>query len=99
VGAGDHATVWRLGRPRTFEAGQHTALTEMRVMTDGQRIDPAVAQWITTTCTARRWLELRFVSGSGRMLRGIVARRDGQTIVALRNDGLVTFTELAIDHP
>jgi hypothetical protein len=86
-----------------FEAGQRAALTDMGVMTDDHRVDPAVAQWITTTCRARRWLELRFVSGSGRMLRGLVARQrgrtDGQTIVALRNGGLVTFTELAIDHP
>ena len=86
-----------------FEARQRAALTDMGVMADDHRIDPAVAQWITTTCRNRRWLELRFVSGSGRMLRGLVARRDGpsdgQTIVALRNGGLVTFTELAIDHP
>ncbi|KAA0086590.1 ESX secretion-associated protein EspG [Mycolicibacterium sp. P9-64] len=82
-----------------FEANQRAALTDMEVLSDDGRVDPAVAQWITTTCRARRWLELRFVSGSGRMLRGLVARRDGQTMVALRNGGLVTFTELAIDHP
>jgi hypothetical protein len=68
-------------------------------MAGGHQVDPAVAQWITTTCRARRWLELRFVSGSGRMLRGLVSRREGRTVVALRNGGLVTFTELAIDHP
>jgi hypothetical protein len=82
-----------------FEARQRAALTDMGVVAADNRVDPAVAQWITTTCRARRWLELRFVSGSGRMLRGLVARREGRTVVALRNGGLVTFTELAIDHP
>jgi hypothetical protein len=82
-----------------FEARQRSALTDLSVMADDGRVDPAVAQWITTTCRARRWLELRFVSGEGRMLRGVVARRDHHTVVALRNGGLVTFTELAIDHP
>jgi hypothetical protein len=86
-----------------FEARQRAALLGMGVMADDHRVDPAVAQWITTTCQARRWLELRFVSGAGRMLRGLVARQgrhpDGKTTVALRNGGLVTFTELAIDHP
>lgn len=86
-----------------FEARQRAALTDLGVMAGDGRVDPAVAQWITTTCRARRWLELRFVSGAGRMLRGIVAREgrhlDGKTTVALRNGGLVTFTELAIDHP
>ena len=82
-----------------FEARQRAALTEMGVMAGDHRVDPAVAQWVTATCRARRWLELRFVSGSGQMLRGLVARRDDCTVVALRSGELVTFTELAIDHP
>jgi hypothetical protein len=82
-----------------FEAWQRAALIDMGVVAADHRVDPAVARWITTTCRARRWLELRFVSGSGQMLRGLVARREGRTVVALRNGALVTFTELAIDHP
>lgn len=75
-----------------------TQLDELGVMVDGI-VDPAVRQWVTVTCRARRWLELRFVSGPGRMLRGIVARTEGMTVVALRSGGLVTFTEVDVDHP
>jgi hypothetical protein len=82
-----------------FEAARTAELSELGVMSADGAIDPAVRQWITTTCRARRWLELRFVSGSGRLLRGFVARRDDQTVVALRNGALVTFTSLAVDHP
>ncbi len=77
-------------------------LVELRVMTEDGVIDPGVRQWVTATCWARRWLELRFVSGSGNMLRGHVARRDLHTdehTVALRSGGLITFTVLDIDHP
>lgn len=73
-------------------------LTELGVMVDGA-VNPAVRQWIAITCRARRWLELRFVRGPGRMLRGVVARTDGTTVVALRSGGLVTFTEVDVDHP
>src|SRR5678816_3085476 len=48
---------------------------------------------------ARRWLELRFVSARGEVLRGVVALRDDRMVVALRNGDLVTFTELDVDHP
>ena len=77
-------------------------LVDLGVMTEDGVIDPVVRQWVTATCWARRWLELRFVSGSGNMLRGHVARRDLRTdehTVALRSGGLVTFTALDIDHP
>ena len=77
-------------------------LVELGVMTEDGAIDPGVRQWVTATCWARRWLELRFVSGSGNMLRGHVARRDLHTdehTVALRSGGLITFTALDIDHP
>ncbi|MGY4866937.1 ESX secretion-associated protein EspG [Mycolicibacterium elephantis] len=75
-------------------------LTELGLMTEDGIINPAVRQWITTTCRPRRWLELRFVSGSGNMLRGHVARgHDDPTIAALRSEGLVTLTALDIDHP
>lgn len=77
-------------------------LVDMGVMTEDGVVDPGVRQWVTATCWARRWLELRFVSGSGNMLRGHVARRDLRTdehTVALRSGGLITFTALDIDHP
>ena len=77
-------------------------LVELGVMTEDGVIDPGVRQWVTTTCRPRRWLELRFVSGSGNMLRGHVARRVEQTdqhTVALRSGGLITLTALDIDHP
>jgi hypothetical protein len=82
-----------------FEAAMTDELVALGVMGSGGGINPAVREWITTTCRARRWLELRFVGGAGRLLRGFVARRGDQTVVALRNGGLVTFTELAVDHP
>lgn len=73
-------------------------LAELGVVVDGI-VTPAVRQWITTTCRARRWLELRFVSGAGRMLRGLVARTADHTVVVLRGGGLVTFTQLDVDDP
>jgi hypothetical protein len=77
-------------------------LVDIGVMTEDGVIDPAVRQWVTTTCRPRRWLELRFVRGSGDMLRGQVARRDQHTddhTVALRSGGLVTLTALSIGDP
>ncbi|WP_006241690.1 ESX secretion-associated protein EspG [Mycolicibacterium tusciae] len=77
-------------------------LVGLGVMTEDGIIDPGVRQWVAATCWARRWLELRFVRGSGNMLRGQVARRDLHTdehTVALRSGGLITFTTLDIDHP
>ena len=77
-------------------------LVELGVMTEDGVVDPGVRQWVTTTCRARRWLELRFVSGSGNMLRGHVARHVEKTdehTVALRSGGLITLSALNIDHP
>ncbi len=85
-----------------FAARLSAELVELGVMTEDGVIDPGVREWVTATCWARRWLELRFVSGSGNMLRGHVARRDLHTdehTVALRSGGLITFTALDIDHP
>ena len=85
-----------------FAARLSAELVDLGVMTEDGVIDPGVRQWVTATCWARRWLELRFVSGSGNMLRGHVARRDLHTdehTVALRSGGLITFTALDIDHP
>ncbi|AEV72031.1 hypothetical protein MycrhN_1414 [Mycolicibacterium rhodesiae NBB3] len=77
-------------------------LVDIGVMTERGVIDPAVRQWVTATCRARRWLELRFVSGSGNMLRGQVARRVEQTdehTIALRSGGMVTLTALDVGDP
>lgn len=74
-------------------------LSDLGVMTEDGIVNPAVRQWVTTTCRARRWLELRFVSGPGNMLRGHVGRHEDHTVVALRSGGLVTFTALDVDHP
>ena len=82
-----------------FEATQTEELSRIGVMTADRTVDPAVAQWIRLVCRATQWLELRFVAGAGRMLRGIVARGGGRTVVALRTAELVTFTEMDIDHP
>ena len=82
-----------------FEAAQAEKLNRIGVMTADRTVDPAVAQWIRLVCRATQWLELRFVAGAGRMLRGIVARGGGRTVVALRTAELVTFTEMDIDHP
>lgn len=82
-----------------FEAAQTEKLNRIGVMTADHTVDPAVAQWIRLVCRATQWLELRFVAGAGRMLRGIVARGGGRTVVALRTAELVTFTEMDIDHP
>lgn len=81
------------------EARLAAELTALGVLDDSGSVDPAVRQWVVSTCRPRRWLELRFVSGRGRMLRGQVGHTDERTVVALRSGGLVTFTELDVDHP
>jgi hypothetical protein len=81
-----------------FDTERRVELADLGVLSDGEVIAP-VARWVTTTCRARRWLELRFVSARGDVLRGLVARREGCMVVALRNGHLVTFTELDVDHP
>jgi EspG family len=81
-----------------FEAAQRKQLDRMGIMS-GTAVDPAVAQWIRLVCRATQWLELRFVAGRDRMLRGLIARSGGRTVVALRTAELVTFTEMDIDHP
>ncbi len=62
-------------------------------------VDPAVAGWIRLACHPSQWLELRFVTTAGDLLRGLGARRGEQTVVALRNAHLVTFTEMDIGDP
>nr|WP_090277381.1 ESX secretion-associated protein EspG [Mycolicibacterium komanii]CRL71777.1 putative DNA-binding protein [Mycolicibacterium komanii] len=82
-----------------FESRLSAELVDLGVMTADGTVEPHVRQWVTTTCRARRWLELRFVRGAGNMLRGHVARRDDHTVVALRGGGLVTLSALQVDHP
>ncbi|MCX2933418.1 ESX secretion-associated protein EspG [Mycobacterium sp. CVI_P3] len=81
-----------------FASRQVAELTRLGLVAHG-RIDPAVRQWIRVVCWPERWLELRYVDGAGSSadrLRGIVAYRQGQIVVALRNAQLVTFTALNI---
>lgn len=106
VGAGSFPWVLAITPPyadaaekAAVEARLADELAGLGVMVEPGTVTPAVRQWITTTCRARRWLELRFVSGPGRLLRGLVARRDDCTVVALRAGGLVTFTELDVSEP
>lgn len=105
-GAGNYPWVLAITPPYSdhaeraeFEARLSAELVGMGVMTADGVVEPHVRQWVTTTCRARRWLELRFVRGSGKMLRGHVARRDDDTVVALRGGGLVTLSALEVDHP
>ncbi|OYN76034.1 ESX secretion-associated protein EspG [Mycolicibacterium sphagni] len=81
-----------------FASRQIAELTRLGVMAQGT-IDPVVQQWIRVVCRPERWLELRYVGGahpSALRLRGIVAFRGGQIVVALRNAQLVTFTTVEI---
>jgi len=82
-----------------FAADRAAELTELGVMSGSGVINPAVAQWIQQTCRARQWLELRIVGAHGDMLRGLVARHDETSVVALRSGGLVTFTAMELLHP
>ncbi len=91
-----------------FAADRIAELTAMGVVSAAGAVNPAVAQWIMSTCRARQWLEMRVVSAGGNMLRGVVGRgertgrgerSDGRTVVALRSGGLVTFTEMDTAHP
>lgn len=82
-----------------FERDQISELTRNGVMAADGTVEPAVAQWIRIVCRPAQWLELRFVAAHGALLRGVVARNRAQTVVALRNAGLVTFTAMDIDHP
>jgi hypothetical protein len=82
-----------------FVAAQTDELTRCGVMSADGTVDPAVAQWIRVTCRPAHWQEMRFVNGRGEVLRGVVSRACGKTVVALRNADLVTFTAMDIDHP
>ena len=111
VGAGTFPWVLAITMPYT-DAGERGAfidrqaaeLTRLGMMSASGDVNPAVADWIRQVCVPDRWLDLRYVgsgqtSGADELLRGIIARRCGQTqktIVALRNAQLVTFTAMDI---
>ncbi|OBA63778.1 secretion protein EspG [Mycobacterium sp. 1100029.7] len=121
IGAGSFPWVLAITTPyrdaaerASFFREQKDELTRMGLISpDGSetgRVNPAVAAWIKVVCFPDQWLDLRYVgsgaaSGSGELLRGIVARRAGTngkpsvTVVALRNAQLVTFTAMNIDDP
>lgn len=82
-----------------FERAQFERLTRLGVVNADRVVDPAVARWIRVVCRPTQWLELRFVGERGAMLRGIIARDAMRTVVALRSGGLITLTEMQIDHP
>lgn len=82
-----------------FAAARTAELVELDVLSREAAVNHAVAQWIRVICRARHWLELRVVSPGGGMLRGVVGRRQGSTVVALRSGGLVTFTEVDLAAP
>jgi len=111
IGAGTFPWVLAITMPYTdagergaFMARQAAELTRMGLMSEGGAVNSAVAEWIRQVCFPDRWLDLRYVgsgqtSGADELLRGIIARRGGQTqktIVALRNAQLVTFTAMDI---
>jgi hypothetical protein len=106
IGAGSFPWVLAVTQPYSHEAdrarfaAETTAqLNALGVLSADGQISPRVAEWLRVVCRAEQWLDLRFVSGTGDLLRGVVARRGGRTVVALRNAALITVTDMAIDHP
>jgi hypothetical protein len=115
IGAGTFPWVLAITTPycdaaqrNAFFDRQKGELTRMGLVSADGVIHPAVADWIRVVCFADRWLDLRYVgsapaTGTGELLRGIVAQRAGttgtisKTIVALRSAQLVTFTAMDID--
>jgi hypothetical protein len=108
VGAGTFPWVLAITTPYTdaaergaFLAAQTAELARLGMVSADGVINRAVADWIRVVCFPQRWLDLRYVgsaavSGSGDLLRGIIAQRSGKTVVALRNAQLVTFTAMDI---
>ncbi|GFG74013.1 ESX secretion-associated protein EspG [Mycobacterium botniense] len=87
-----------------FFERQAAELTRMRLLSPDGAVHPAVADWVRVVCFPERWLDLRYVGpsqvlGGCDLLRGIVARRAGRTVVALRNAQLITLTAMQIDDP
>jgi hypothetical protein len=109
VGAGTFPWVLAITTPYAdaaergaFLAAQNAELTRMGMVSDDGVVNAAVADWIRVVCFPERWLDLRYVgsaaaaAGGDDLLRGIIARRGGKTVVALRNAQLVTFTTMDI---
>jgi hypothetical protein len=108
VGAGTFPWVLAITTPYVdaaergaFLAAQNAELTRMGMVSADGVVNAAVADWIRVVCFPDRWLDLRYVgsaaaAGGDDLLRGIIARRGGKTVVALRNAQLVTFTALDI---
>jgi hypothetical protein len=108
VGAGTFPWVLAITTPYSdaaergaFFARQNAELTRLGMISADGVINSAVADWIRVVCFPERWLDLRYVGsaaagGGDEMLRGIIARRGGKTVVALRNAQLVTFTAMDI---
>jgi hypothetical protein len=122
IGAGSFPWVLAITTPyrdaaqrAEFFERQRADLTRMDLVSQGGLINPAVADWVRAVCFPGRWLDLRYVgpakttgeaTGSGELLRGVVAQRAGatggtgktpKTVVALRSAQLVTFTAMDID--
>lgn len=90
------------GERAAFLADQADELDQLGLLAPDGAVNPAVADWIRVVCFPDRWLDLRYVGPSSspeELLRGIVARRGRQTVVALRNAQLVTFTAMDINDP
>jgi hypothetical protein len=115
IGAGTFPWVLAITSPyrdaaqrMAFVERQRAELTGMGLVSPDGLVNPAVARWIKTVCFPDRWLDLRYVgatkttgaaTGSGDLLRGMVAQRASKTVVALRSAQLVTFTAMDIDDP
>ncbi|WP_156687492.1 ESX secretion-associated protein EspG [Mycobacterium sp. Marseille-P9652] len=114
IGAGNFPWVLAITTPyrdaahrAAFLERQRTELVGMGLVSEGGVVHPAVAGWIKAVCFPDRWLDLRYVgsvaaTGTGELLRGVVAQRPGvtgKTIVALRSAQLITFTAMDIDDP
>jgi EspG family len=121
IGAGSFPWVLAITTPycdaaqrNAFFERQKAELTRMGLVSeDGSKagaVNVAVADWIRAVCFPDRWLDLRYIgpgaaTGTGELLRGVVAQRVGatgrppKTIVALRNAQLITFTAMDIDDP
>jgi hypothetical protein len=108
VGAGTFPWVLAITTPYAdaaergaFLATQNAELTRLGMVSADGVVSAAVADWIRVVCFPDRWLDLRYVgsaaaAGGDDLLRGIIARRRGKTVVALRNAQLVTFTAMDI---
>jgi hypothetical protein len=107
VGAGTFPWVLAITTPYSdaaergaFLARQNADLTRLGMISADGVINSAVSDWIRVVCFPERWLDLRYVGstpgGRDELLRGIIARRGGKTVVALRNAQLVTFTAMDI---